>query len=94
MAQLRFLVAKCDIKGLPGLEKGAPVIKVAHEVVECQEYVVWHRIDDGTVAKTHIRHLDSFIPCEVDGLDMDECYAKALELSEGIKGGGNECEEH
>ena len=84
MAQLSFLVAKNDINGVPGLEKGAPVIKVAHETIEHYEYVVWHRIDDGGVAKTRIEHLGEFITCEVDGVDIDECHAKAMEMSSGI----------
>ena len=57
----KFLMAKNDIKGLPGLEKGDAVIRVAVEVMEGgYEYDVWHKLVDGTVAKTRIEHREEF----------------------------------
>lgn len=55
----KFLVATKDIKGLPGLEKGTAVVRVSIEAMPGgYEYDVWHRLDDGTIAKTRIEHRD------------------------------------
>jgi hypothetical protein len=63
----RFLVAKDAIKGLPGLEKGDAVVRVAVEVMQGgYEYDVWHKLGDGMTAKTRIEHRDEFDAHEVE----------------------------
>lgn len=80
--EFEFLVAKSDIKGLPGLEKGAVVMRVTVEVLEGgYEYDVWHRLDNGMVAKTRIGHRDEFDVLRIDA----ETHVEAIEkLSEAI----------
>lgn len=91
MIDFRFLVARNDIKGTPGLEKGAPVVRVAVEVAPGgYEYDVWHRLDDGMTAKTRIEHRGEFMACEIDGFDTNDCRRKALEVASGMRSGGGD----
>lgn len=86
--QFKFLVAKTDIPGMPGLETGDAVIPAATEIMPGgYEYDVWHRLDNGLVAKTRHEHRGDLITCEVDGRDKAECTAKVAEVSEGVRRG-------
>jgi len=77
----KFLVATKDIKGLPGLEKGTAVVRVSVEAMPGgYEYDVWHRLDDGTVAKTRIEHREEFDVREVEGETPQEVREKVAEV--------------
>jgi len=81
----KFLVAKSDIKGLPGLEAGEAVVRVAVEVMQGgYEYDVWHRLKDGTTAKTRIDHREEFDEYEVDGETRDDVIASVAEVCQRV----------
>lgn len=77
MLEFRFLVATEDMPGLPGLERGDAVVRAAVEIADGgYEYDVWHKIGDGTTAKTRISHREGFEEFTVEG----ETRAELLEL--------------
>lgn len=85
MITFKFLVATSDIKGLPGLEKGDAVIRVAVEVMQGgYEYDVWHKLKDGTTAKTRIDHREEFDEHEVDGETRDDVIASVAEVCQRV----------
>ena len=78
--EFKFLVAKNDIKGLPGLEKGAAVVRTAMAVLEGgYEYDVWHVLDNGLTAMTRIEHREEFDELVVEGDTPDEVIEKVKE---------------
>lgn len=81
----KFLVATNDIKGLPGLDKGDAVVRVAVEVMQGgYEYDVWHKISDGSTAKTRIEHRDEFEEKTVTGETREDVIASVAEVCERI----------
>lgn len=81
----KFLVAKNNIKGLPGLSAGDMVIRVAVEVMEGgYEYDVWRNLDDGSTAKTRIEHRDEFEERSVEGETYDDALEAIVELQRSI----------
>ena len=79
--KFKFLVANDDIKGLPGLEKGDAVVRVAVEVMPGgYEYDVWHRISDGMTAKTRIEHREEFDVKEVEADTPEEVRELVAEI--------------
>ena len=77
MLEFKFLVATEDMPGLPGLERGDAVVRVATEIADGgYEYDVWHKLMDGTTAKTRISHLDDFEVFTVEA----ETRAEIMEL--------------
>lgn len=81
----KYLVAKNDIKGLPGLEKGTPVIRVAVEVMEGgYEYDVWHILNNGLTAMTRVKHRDEFEVRVVEGDDVSDVIKSVEEAVSGL----------
>lgn len=81
----KFLVAKNDIKGLPGLEAGEAVVRVAVEVMQGgYEYDVWHSLKDGTTAKTRIDHREEFDEHEVEGETLNDVIASVAEVCQRV----------
>lgn len=81
----KFLVATSDIKGLPGLDKGDAVVRVAVEVMHGgYEYDVWHKISDGMTAKTRIEHRGELEEHHVSGETKEEVIESVAEVCERI----------
>ena len=81
----KFLVAREDIPGIPGLKRGDPVLKTKVDVIEGYEYDVWQRLDYDGVARTRIGHRDKFSEFEIDGRSRHELQRKVNEIADGMR---------
>lgn len=85
--EYKFLVAREDIPGIPGLKRGDPVLKTAVDVIEGYEYDVWQRLDLDGVARTRIEHRNKFSEFTIDGHSRHELQRKVLEIADGMRRG-------
>ena len=81
----KFLVAREDIPGIPGLKRGDPVLKSKVEIIEGYEYDVWQRLDYDGFARTRIDHRDQFAEFEIDGHSRRELQRKIDEIAAGMR---------